>query len=265
MAKHEDKRIYRDQAGVGPDPSQVRHLTPLRDVDDFRIAPGEPDIRGWDVYTSAGRELGEVDDLLVDPTRNQVVMLDIDLRGTDRHSLAPIRAAWIDREHKRVVLDTAQLPADAAFPSLARHGNVSDEEWRRFGEGYDRVYGERGWDDDGEWRLRHSGEEVRWARRRQDDREREQAVQEAAREAEARTRRDQHDVVVERRQLADSERTEPRSSESREVRYAAPAEGPMVIEEHIVRRRVVDPSELSDAERERLARERRDETEGHQL
>ena len=33
----------------------------------FKIADGEPDIRGWEVRTLAGMEVGEVDDLLIDP------------------------------------------------------------------------------------------------------------------------------------------------------------------------------------------------------
>lgn len=263
MAKDTNKRTLRDQAGVGPDASQTRHLMPLHEMNNVRIASGEPDIRGWAVWTSSGRELGEVEDLLVDPSQGQVVMIDVDLKGTDRHSLAPIRAAWIDRAHKRVVLDASQLPADAALPSLART-DVTDDDARRFGEGYARTWGDRGWDEDNEWRVRRANEELRMSRRRADvvapvDRN-EREITPAELDAAARAER-RDDTLVERRRLRDDERWVA-PDEPRDVRYARFADAPpveaeqVVVEEHIVRRRVVDPAELSPEERDRIARER---------
>lgn len=239
MAKDRE-RSGRDIAGVGPDARQTRHLMPLRELDRFRVASGEPDIRGWSVYTSGGRELGEVEDLLVDTTRNQVVMIDIDLHGSDRHSLAPIRAAWIDRDTKRVVLDGAQFNADQEIPSLSRTGSLSDEEVRRFGEGYRATYGDRAFDDDSEdWRLRHRDDELRFGR----------PVSDAEPE--------RRDVVVERRPYQERElaASEPidREDEWREVRLPprdAAASGQRVVEEVVVRRRLVDADEADRIERE---------------
>jgi sporulation protein YlmC with PRC-barrel domain len=132
------------------------------------VADGEPDIRGWTVYASTGRELGTVRDLLVDTDAGEVVMLDVDLRRGDRHTLAPIRAAWIDHATRRVVLDAreaeralaggdaaAAVPAAAtgdagpaddadAVPALPRTGTLSDDEVRRFNDDYARAYGARG-------------------------------------------------------------------------------------------------------------------------
>ena len=110
-----------DEAGVGPDPKQVRHLTPLRELRKWRVARGEPDIRGWHVFTSNGRDVGHVAELLVDETIAQVVMFDIAVRRTGETVLAPIRAAWVDRPHKRVILDSAQaVAADDVLPTLGR-------------------------------------------------------------------------------------------------------------------------------------------------
>src|SRR5919205_1322263 len=152
------------EAGMGPDPRQARHLTPLSELKHFRVAQGDPDIRGWTVYTSNGRDIGVVEDMLVDTTRGEAVMLDIDLRGTNRCTLAPIRAAWVDTEHKRVILDGAQLGKDDELPTLGRTA-MTDDDARRFGERYERTYGGRGWDRDQEYRIRRANEEVRLQRR----------------------------------------------------------------------------------------------------
>ena len=249
MARKRTARDTRDQAGVGPDARQVRHLRPLSEMK-LKIASGEPDIRGWNVFTSTGREVGEVNDLLVDPTIGQVVMLDLDIDGSDRRSLAPIRAAWIDREHKRVVLDAAQIKDDEIFPSVSS-AETSDEEWRRFDDDYRRTYGERGFDRDADWQLRHREEELRFGRART---ERDRDADGIDDDLEYRVERRKADAEERARLEAEAREREPeeREPEEREVHYDADAlrtDRPVVIEEHVVRRRVVDPDELGNAPR----------------
>src|SRR5688572_14584949 len=149
MADRKPKRGMRDEAGVGPNPLQARRLNPMRELPDYQIADGEPDIRGWTVYTATGRELGVVQDLLVDVEMGEVVMIDIDLKRDDRHTLAPIKAAWIDREIKRVVLNTTMFDADESIPALRRHGEPveSAESIERFTDQYERAYGAAGYRD----------------------------------------------------------------------------------------------------------------------
>ena len=84
-------RARRDAAGVGPDPTLAGRLYRLSDTKDYRVAAGEPDIRGWEVRTLAGHGVGVVDDLLIDPHRGEVVMLDIDLKSSHQHINVPIR------------------------------------------------------------------------------------------------------------------------------------------------------------------------------
>src|ERR1051325_8366445 len=112
MTDRTTRRGIHDEPRVGPDPREAMRLTPLKKLGDHRVANGEPDIRGWKVLTATGRELGEVEDLLVDTDMGEVVMVDVDLKRDDRHTLAPIKAAWIDREHRRVVLNTSMFDAD---------------------------------------------------------------------------------------------------------------------------------------------------------
>ena len=109
MADRKPNRGMRDEAGVGPNPRDARRLNAMRELRDYKLVDGEPDIRGWNVFTATGRELGEVEDLLVDTELGEVVMLDIDLKRDDRHTLAPIKAAWIDRDTRRVVLNTTMF------------------------------------------------------------------------------------------------------------------------------------------------------------
>jgi sporulation protein YlmC with PRC-barrel domain len=108
MAKNRDVR--RDQAGVGPDPSESRRrLVSMDDLSGYTVAKGEPDIRGWEVRTLGGRELGEVEDLLVDPQRGEVVMLEVELRGDGVHAEVPLRSVQIDRKRKVVIVDSGDI------------------------------------------------------------------------------------------------------------------------------------------------------------
>lgn len=161
--KHAESRGIRDEMNVGPDPRQARHLVPLKELGKVRVADGDPDVRGWEVFTSTGREIGTVDDMLVDTDAGEVVMLDIDLKRNDRHTLAPVRAAWIDHTTRRVVIDAAEVSGADEMPSLARNARTSDEEAARFDERYGRVYAAH--DDDREYRVRHGEEELRFNRR----------------------------------------------------------------------------------------------------
>jgi len=128
------RRGMRDEAGVGPNPRDARRLVPMRDLHHYKVVAGEPDIRGWSVFTATGRELGDIEDLLVDTDLGEVVMIDIDLKRDDRHTLAPIKAAWIDRETHRVVLNTSMFDVDGETAS----GVVADRAVR-YGPSHDKM------------------------------------------------------------------------------------------------------------------------------
>ena len=165
MADRKTRRGLRDEAGVGPNPNDARRLIPLKELDDYRVADGEPDIRGWNVFTATGREIGDVEDLLVDTEMGEVVMVDIDLKRDDRHTLAPIKAAWIDRPNRRVVLNTAMFEVDDDIPALRRQGEpVESESVRHFNERYERAYGADGWDRDRDITIRHANDDFRISR-----------------------------------------------------------------------------------------------------
>jgi sporulation protein YlmC with PRC-barrel domain len=103
-------REGRDAAGIGPYAREREHLVALSTLASWTVSDGEPDIRGWEVRTVSGRQLGTVADLLVDEKAGEVVLLDVDLPGSDRHTFVPIRVAQIDRAKRVVLMDSADLP-----------------------------------------------------------------------------------------------------------------------------------------------------------
>jgi sporulation protein YlmC with PRC-barrel domain len=190
MAKKDRSRGRSDAAGVGPYVRKGIRLVRLSELGSYKVAEGEPDIRGWEVRTISGRQLGEVAELLVDPDAGEVVMLDVDVRNSGRHSFAPVRAAMIDQTARVVRLDTGDLQ-DEELPSLAGTG-ASDEDARRFGERYERAYGDRGWADDRDYVLPHGGDDVHFARRdAHEEAERDAARRATEREVRIERRRDQ--------------------------------------------------------------------------
>jgi hypothetical protein len=54
-------------------------VNPLRSLHAYRVAEGDPDVRGWEVLRADGRRIGEVDDLLVDTKASKVRYLALTL------------------------------------------------------------------------------------------------------------------------------------------------------------------------------------------
>jgi hypothetical protein len=107
-------RETRDAAGVGPYAGEREKLTALSSLDSWTVSEGEPDIRGWEVRTVNNRQLGTVEDLLIDAQAGEVVMIDVDLPGSDRHTFVPIRVVQVDRARRIVLMDSADLPSSDA-------------------------------------------------------------------------------------------------------------------------------------------------------
>jgi PRC-barrel domain len=111
-----EERLHGGQP-AGPD----GQLAELRQLNDYVIGEGNPDIRGWEVRTAAGlgdRTVGRVEDLLVDrdtlSVRYILVCLDKGAVATtrDRRILVPVGVGRLDEHDDRVRLDgytSAQL------------------------------------------------------------------------------------------------------------------------------------------------------------
>jgi uncharacterized protein (TIGR02271 family) len=95
------------------------------DEGDWEVAEGDPDVRGWDVLTADLRKIGEVDDLLADPTAMKVRYLTIEIDKdlvpdeAEHNLLVPISRARVDEVDHKVVLDVmgANLKNFATAPS----------------------------------------------------------------------------------------------------------------------------------------------------
>lgn len=90
-------------------------LARLDELDNYEVADGNADIRGWDVRTQDGRKVGTVEELIVDTTalraRYMEVKLHRDFAGGDeeRWALIPIGTAQLDEKEDEVIVD--RIPA----------------------------------------------------------------------------------------------------------------------------------------------------------
>ena len=117
---HDHERLREDTAGVGPQPGLPTRLHRLSESHHYRIAAGEPDIRGWEVRNLSGGHLGEVEDLLIDPHRGEVVMLDVDLDDSPDHINLPIRGVQLDRGSRSVIVDSGDIREAQAATAAER-------------------------------------------------------------------------------------------------------------------------------------------------
>jgi hypothetical protein len=144
-------------------------LTHLNDIDDeYQVARGEPDFRGWDVYTRDGHRWGTVADLLVNTDLMKACYVDVDIdqpstaTQPDRHTLVPVGAVQIDEDLKHVVVnvETAQIAAlprygtghrptrDHESELIPRYG-YRDDQSLVVESAADNFYGSRHFDDSG--------------------------------------------------------------------------------------------------------------------
>lgn len=80
---HDDHSKLNEQVSLGDTDSlntvAAGQLVHFDDLDDFKIAEGEPDIRGWDVRGTDGQKIGKVEDLLVDTAAMKVRYIEVRL------------------------------------------------------------------------------------------------------------------------------------------------------------------------------------------
>ncbi|MEO7962940.1 MAG: PRC-barrel domain-containing protein [Gemmatimonadaceae bacterium] len=141
IARPIDRSDDRDMNENLPDPpSQVR-IVPLDDVKgEFKVAEDDPDIRGWNVRTSDGQEIGRVNDLIVDTEAMKVryveIKLDHELVGgdDDRIVLLPIGEARLDDDEDDVYLsgDWASISALPAYDRTTFNRNYETSLRNRF-------------------------------------------------------------------------------------------------------------------------------------
>lgn len=82
---HDDRNTHDSHVTLGDTDSLKTtadgQLVHLDDLDDFTIAEGEPDIRGWDVRGADGTKVGTVEDLLIDTAAMKVRYIEVKLEA----------------------------------------------------------------------------------------------------------------------------------------------------------------------------------------
>jgi photosynthetic reaction center H subunit len=112
-------------------PSRV---IPLSEVDDFEVADGYPEIRGWDVRDSGGRSIGYVYDLLVDIEALRVRYLDVELEpefagsDLDQRVLIPLESVGLDGSREEVLLHGIEAADVHTLVPYARRGVAREQE-----------------------------------------------------------------------------------------------------------------------------------------
>ena len=155
------------------DASHHPRLGRMSDLDDFQVADGYPDIRGWSVKTADGTTIGKVDDLVIDTQALRVRYLDVDLdrslrdrvqdaaasigakdaaalgaRADEGHTLLPIGDVQVDDEHDDIIVSGMTADAIGALPRRAHTSFDGDHERsvrdRLFGGGATTATGTAG-------------------------------------------------------------------------------------------------------------------------
>lgn len=123
------------------------NLQRISELSDYKVEPGDPDPRGWTVVTTDGRELGVVDDLVVDTSAMKVRHLlvrgagdiagtssdlyvvdaaEVDLRPSSRQAVASRFDAGTTARWTRPAAASRNREADSGRTTLTR----SEEELR---------------------------------------------------------------------------------------------------------------------------------------
>ena len=199
-------------------------LARLDELDDFEIAEGDPDIRGWSVVGTDGRSAGEVKELIVDTAamkvRYMVVELDRQQAGAaGRQVLVPIGTARLDDDRDKVLLGEGILLA--SLPAYHRGELTREDERSLLGQYGGTAPSSK---DDDFYAREHFEDRGFWGRRREG--------------------RDDSDYLVRSEEELDVDASEKRAGE-RELRV------PLMAEEAVVEKRVV-PKEDADLRKERI-------------
>jgi hypothetical protein len=128
--RRSDRTDHRDEEYGG-----FRRLSRLTDLNDYRVAEGDPDPRGWDVITGDGHRIGNCIELIVDTQMMEATYIDTDidekklnLEAVDRHILVPVEAARLDRAKRNIVVDGLFLKDVGSVPLYSGLPLTSDSE-----------------------------------------------------------------------------------------------------------------------------------------
>ena len=121
------------------------------DESDFEIVDGQPDIRGWDVKTG-DHTIGEVDELILDARERKVRYMVVDLDDDvldlddDRKVLIPIGMAQLHEKDDDVILPGISLDQLRQLPEYDSDNLTDSTEYA-----ISTALGRTGFDQDAQW------------------------------------------------------------------------------------------------------------------
>ena len=103
------------------------------DHSNFEIVKDEPDIRGWDVRYKNGEKIGSVEELILDTKAQKVryMVVDLDeneLRLEHRKVFIPIGFAELDNQHDDVLIPNVSVDQLCRLPDYKRNSLTPDLE-----------------------------------------------------------------------------------------------------------------------------------------
>ena len=116
------------QAGEIEAGEVATYIAPLSALDNYEIADGYPEVRGWDVRDADDRSIGYVYDVLVDVPAMRVRFLDVELAPrfaaveADRRVLIPMENVDLDGTGDVVVLPSVPVAKVRELVPFARRG-----------------------------------------------------------------------------------------------------------------------------------------------
>jgi uncharacterized protein (TIGR02271 family) len=206
------------------------------DNDDWTVAEGEPDVRGWDVFTTDQRRIGEVEDLLADPAAMKVQYITVDLdnevrtRDDDQAVRIPISRARIHETERKVVVDFAA-------EHLQGVGDAPSQAWK-----------------DDQIRMTRSAEELRIGKRQVQAGEVEVKKRVETEKVRENVRLRSEEVDVQRREVTGTAPTRDVQITAEEIRVpiyeeeAVIEKRPVVKEEVVISKRPTEKTETVESE-----------------
>lgn len=143
--------------------NENKHLYYLNELDDYKVASDDPDIRGWEVKDADNRVVGKVDNLLVSKEREKVVYVDVEVdqsiieanhdpysrpssegvhefinKEGENHLIVPIGLVKLNEDEKYVYTDRINHQTFAETKRMEKGSNVNREYEVAVLESYDR-------------------------------------------------------------------------------------------------------------------------------
>ena len=113
----------------------LKHLVSFRDLDDFQVAEGDSDVRGWQVFSVDNTEIGKVEEMIVDTDAMKVRYLLVDLYEdytTDtlnHYMLIPIGAARLHESDNNVIVSGIKTTTILNYPPYNKEGITREYEY----------------------------------------------------------------------------------------------------------------------------------------